>query len=153
MEPEALREALAQADGPMIVCAEAGNMATGAFDAFEPIADACATHDAWLHIDGAFGLWAAAAPATRHLTHGVGRADSWAVDAHKWLNVPYDAAMAIAADPDAHVAAMRLAGPPTTCSILASVTTPTTFRKARGVPVPYLSMRQSDHWAEPVSPT
>ncbi|MGH3594663.1 MAG: pyridoxal phosphate-dependent decarboxylase family protein [Mycobacterium sp.] len=111
MKPEALYDALAVADGPTIVCAQAGNVATGAFDAFEPIADACATHNAWLHIDGAFGLWAAAAPATRHLTRGVERADSWAVDAHKWLNVPYDCGMAIVADPEAHVAAMSLAGP------------------------------------------
>jgi glutamate/tyrosine decarboxylase-like PLP-dependent enzyme len=143
MEPEALREALAQADGPMIVCAEAGNMATGAFDAFEPIADACATHDAWLHIDGAFGLWAAAAPATRHLTHGVGRADSWAVDAHKWLNVPYDAAMAIAADPDAHVAAMRLAGPYYVLDSAQRDNTnyvPESSRRARAVPI-YAAIR------------
>jgi glutamate/tyrosine decarboxylase-like PLP-dependent enzyme len=93
------------------VCAQAGNAATGAFDASEPIADACATHNAWLHIDGAFGLWATVAPATRHLTRGVERADSWAVDAHKWLNVPYDCGMAIVADPAAHVAAMSLTSP------------------------------------------
>ena len=111
MKPDALRDALAEADGPTIVCAQAGNAASGAFDAFEPIADACATHDAWLHIDGAFGLWAAAAPATRYLTRGIERADSWAVDAHKWLNVPHDAGMAIVADPEMHVAAMRLAAP------------------------------------------
>lgn len=111
MRPDALRDALARSDGPAIVCAQAGNVATGAFDAFEPIADACAGRDAWLHIDGAFGLWAAAAPALQHLTEGVERADSWAVDAHKWLNVPYDGAMAIVADADAHVAAMSLAGP------------------------------------------
>jgi len=110
MDPDALREALAEADGPTIVCAQAGNVATGAFDAFEAIGDACSAHNAWLHIDGAFGLWAAAAPATRHLTRAVERADSWAVDAHKWLNVPYDAAMAIVADSDTHVAAMSLAG-------------------------------------------
>jgi glutamate/tyrosine decarboxylase-like PLP-dependent enzyme len=110
MNPDALRDALAEADGPTIVCAQAGDVATGAFDAFEAIGDACSAHNAWLHIDGAFGLWAAAAPATRHLTRGVERADSWAVDAHKWLNVPYDAAMAIVADSDTHVAAMSLAG-------------------------------------------
>jgi glutamate/tyrosine decarboxylase-like PLP-dependent enzyme len=102
---------LAANDGPTIVCAQAGNVATGAFDAFGPIADACKEHGAWLHVDGAFGLWAAAAPGTRHLTAGVQRADSWAVDAHKWLNVPYDGAMAIVAHPDAHLAAMSLAGP------------------------------------------
>ena len=97
MDPDALATALAANDGPTIVCAQAGNVATGAFDAFGPIADACTEHGAWLHVDGAFGLWAAAAPATRHLTAGVERADSWAVDAHKWLNVPYDGAMAIVA--------------------------------------------------------
>ena len=74
MKPEALRGALAQADGPTIVCAQAGNVATGAFDAFEPIAEACAAHNAWLLIEGAFGLRAAAAPATRYLTRGVERA-------------------------------------------------------------------------------
>ena len=111
MRPDALRTALGQSTAPTIVCAQAGNVATGAFDAFEPIADACAAQGAWLHVDGAFGLWAAAAPALRHLTEGVERADSWAVDAHKWLNVPYDGAMAIVADPNAHVAAMSLAGP------------------------------------------
>jgi glutamate/tyrosine decarboxylase-like PLP-dependent enzyme len=111
MDPDALAKALAANDGPTIVCAQAGNVATGSFDAFGPIADACAERGAWLHVDGAFGLWAAAAPATRHLTTGVERADSWAVDAHKWLNVPYDGAMAIVADQDAHLAAMSLAGP------------------------------------------
>jgi len=111
IRPDALRDALAQDDSPTIVCAQAGNVATGAFDAFEPIADACATTGAWLHVDGAFGLWAAAAPSLRHLTTGVERADSWGVDAHKWLNVPYDGAMAIVADAEAHVAAMGLAGP------------------------------------------
>src|SRR6478609_4125480 len=99
MHPDALATTLAANNGPTIVCAQAGNVATGAFDAFGPIADACAQHGAWLHVDGAFGLWAAAAPATAHLTVGVERADSWAVDAHKWLNVPYDGAMAIVADP------------------------------------------------------
>jgi glutamate/tyrosine decarboxylase-like PLP-dependent enzyme len=111
MDPDALAKTLVANDGPTIVCAQAGNVATGAFDAFGPIADACAAHHAWLHVDGAFGLWAAAAPATRHLTTGVERAKSWGVDAHKWLNVPYDAAMAIVADPDTHLAAMSLAGP------------------------------------------
>src|SRR5690349_22820576 len=111
MRPGALQDALAQADAPTIVCAQAGNVATGAFDAFEPIAEACIANGAWLHIDGAFGLWAAAAPSLRHLTAGIEHALSWAVDAHKWLNVPYDAAMAIVADPAALVAAMSLAGP------------------------------------------
>ncbi len=109
MSPAELASALAGIEGPTIVCAQAGNVATGAFDEAEAIADACAEHGAWLHVDGAFGLWAAAAPSTRELVRGVERADSWAVDAHKWLNVPYDSAMAIVADPEAHHGAMSLA--------------------------------------------
>ena len=143
MDPEALAKALASNDGPTIVCAQAGNVATGAFDAFGPIADACAAHRAWLHIDGAFGLWAAAAPAIRHLTAGMERADSWAVDAHKWLNVPYDGAMAIVADPDAHTAAMSLAGPYLVADPGQRDNTnyvPESSRRARAVPV-YAAIR------------
>lgn len=143
MKPDALLDALAETDGPTIVCAQAGNAASGAFDAFEPIADACATHNAWLHIDGAFGLWAAAAPATRHLTRGVERADSWAVDAHKWLNVPYDSGMAIVADPEMHVAAMRLAAPYLAVDDGQRDSTnyvPECSRRARAVPV-YAAIR------------
>ena len=94
-------------NGPAIVCAQAGNVNTGAFDAFEPIAAACREHGAWLHVDGAFGLWAAAA-SRRHLTRGLEHADSWAADAHKWLNVPYDSGLAIVRDHAAHRAAMGL---------------------------------------------
>jgi glutamate/tyrosine decarboxylase-like PLP-dependent enzyme len=143
MDPDALAKALATNDGPAIVCAQAGNVATGAFDAFEPIADACAAHRAWLHVDGAFGLWAAAAPPTRHLTTGVERADSWAVDAHKWLNVPYDGAMAIVADQDAHVAAMSLAGPYLVADPGQRDNTnyvPESSRRARAVPI-YAAIR------------
>jgi glutamate/tyrosine decarboxylase-like PLP-dependent enzyme len=143
MDPDALAKTLAANDGPTIVCAQAGNVATGAFDPFGPIADACAAHQAWLHVDGAFGLWAAAAPATRHLTAGVERADSWAVDAHKWLNVPYDGAMAIVADPDAHLAAMRLAGPYLVADPGQRDNTnyvPESSRRARAVPV-YAAIR------------
>jgi glutamate/tyrosine decarboxylase-like PLP-dependent enzyme len=143
MDPDALAKALAANDGPTIVCAQAGNVATGAFDAFGPIADACAQHGAWLHIDGAFGLWAAAAPSTRHLTAGVERANSWAVDAHKWLNVPYDGAMAIVADPEAHLAAMRLAGPYLVADPGQRDNTnyvPESSRRARAVPV-YAAIR------------
>ena len=93
-------------DGPAIVCAQAGNVNSGAFDPLEPIADACERAGAWLHVDGAFGLWAAASPAREHLVAGVERADSWATDAHKWLNVPYDSGLAIVADRAAHQRAM-----------------------------------------------
>jgi glutamate/tyrosine decarboxylase-like PLP-dependent enzyme len=143
MDPDALARALAANDGPTIVCAQAGNVVTGAFDAFGPIADASAQHGAWLHIDGAFGLWAAAAPSTRHLTAGVERANSWAVDAHKWLNVPYDGAMAIVADPEAHLAAMRLAGPYLVADPGQRDNTnyvPESSRRARAVPV-YAAIR------------
>jgi glutamate/tyrosine decarboxylase-like PLP-dependent enzyme len=109
MRPDALAVALAGGPAaPVIVCAQAGNVNTGAFDPLEPIVAACRGHGAWCHVDGAFGLWAAAAPGRRHLTSGASGADSWAVDAHKWLNVPYDSAFAFVADPAAHRAAMAL---------------------------------------------
>jgi glutamate/tyrosine decarboxylase-like PLP-dependent enzyme len=106
MEPAALGEALAGRESPTIVCAQAGEVNTGAFDPFAEIAELCAEHGAWLHVDGAFGLWAGASPALRPLLRGVELADSWITDAHKWLNVPYDAALVLCADPEAHRAAM-----------------------------------------------
>jgi glutamate/tyrosine decarboxylase-like PLP-dependent enzyme len=101
-----LREELADGSAPAIICAQAGEVNTGAFDDLDDIADAAAETGAWLHIDGAFGLWAAASPAHRHLVKGAERADSWAFDTHKWLNVPYDSGVAFCAHPDAHRAAM-----------------------------------------------
>jgi glutamate/tyrosine decarboxylase-like PLP-dependent enzyme len=106
MDVGALHDALHGVDGPKVVCAQAGEVNTGAFDPFDEIADATAEHGAWLHVDGAFGLWAAASPKLRHLVRGVERADSWITDAHKWLNVPYDSALVLCADPEAHRAAM-----------------------------------------------
>jgi len=101
------RAAIAAAAGPLIVCAQAGNVNTGAFDPAGEIADALADHpNAWLHVDGAFGLWAATAPDLRHLVAGVERADSWSTDAHKWLNVGYDCGFVAVRDPAAHRAAM-----------------------------------------------
>jgi glutamate/tyrosine decarboxylase-like PLP-dependent enzyme len=108
MRPDALRAALERGGGPTIVCAQAGEVNTGAFDAFEEIADAAAEHGAWLHVDGAFGLWAAASPRLRHLVRGADRADSWITDAHKWLNVPYDSALVLCNDAEAHRAAMTV---------------------------------------------
>jgi glutamate/tyrosine decarboxylase-like PLP-dependent enzyme len=105
MLPEALAAAL-EGDGPAIVCAQAGDVNSGAFDPFPALADLCTAHGAWLHVDGAFGLWAAASPRLRHLVAGVERADSWATDCHKWLNVPYDSAAVFVRDSDAHAAAM-----------------------------------------------
>jgi glutamate/tyrosine decarboxylase-like PLP-dependent enzyme len=108
MDADALRAALERDDGPTIVCAQAGEVNTGAFDPFEQIADATTAHGAWLHVDGAFGLWAAASPRLRHLVRGAERADSWITDAHKWLNVPYDSALVLCNDAEAHRAAMTV---------------------------------------------
>ncbi len=96
---------------PAIVCAQAGNVNSGAFDPFDDIADACAERGAWLHIDGAFGLWAAATPSRRALVAGHHRADSWAVDLHKWLNVPYDSGAAIMRDARNQAESLRLSAP------------------------------------------
>jgi glutamate/tyrosine decarboxylase-like PLP-dependent enzyme len=108
MRSDELETALAQSNQPTIVCAQAGNVNTGAFDPFDAIADAAAAHGAWLHVDGAFGLWAASSAALRRHVAGAERADSWATDAHKWLNVPYDSGLVFTAHPAAHQAAMTL---------------------------------------------
>ena len=108
MRVEALRAALAEADAPTIVCAQAGEVNTGAFDALDDIADASREANAWLHVDGAFGIWAAVSPHLRHLVRGLERADSWTTDAHKWLNVPYDSGIVFCAHPDSHRAAMSV---------------------------------------------
>ena len=92
--------------GPTIVCLQAGNVNTGACDDLVGAVAAAHNHGAWTHVDGAFGLWAAASPATRPLLAGLGTADSWSTDGHKWLNVPYDSGYAFCAHPDAHAAAM-----------------------------------------------
>jgi glutamate/tyrosine decarboxylase-like PLP-dependent enzyme len=97
---------------PTIVCIQAGNVNTGAFDPAGAVADALVGHpNAWLHVDGAFGLWAAASPRLRHLVAGVERADSWATDAHKWLNVGYDCGFVAVRDREAHRAAMSITAP------------------------------------------
>jgi glutamate/tyrosine decarboxylase-like PLP-dependent enzyme len=103
---EPFRKALGE--GPTIVCAQAGEVNTGAFDPLPEIADACDEAGAWLHVDGAFGLWAAVAPSRRHLVEGIERADSWTTDAHKWLNVPYDSGIVLCAHPESHRAAMTI---------------------------------------------
>lgn len=108
IDPAALADALRDVTGPALVCAQAGNVNTGACDPLGPIADLAAEHGAWLHVDGAFGLWAAASPRFEGLVAGRERADSWATDAHKWLNVPYDCALAIVASDNALVRAMAI---------------------------------------------
>jgi glutamate/tyrosine decarboxylase-like PLP-dependent enzyme len=101
-----LAHVLGKTNDPTIVCLQAGNVNSGAFDDFTAASAVAHDHGAWVHVDGAFGLWAAASPATRYLTAGVEAADSWATDGHKWLNVPYDSGYAFCAHPDAHAAAM-----------------------------------------------
>jgi glutamate/tyrosine decarboxylase-like PLP-dependent enzyme len=107
MRADAARDAIAAVDGPLIVALQAGNVNTGAFDPAAAVADAVASHpNAWVHVDGAFGLWAAVSPSLRHLVEGVDRADSWSTDAHKWLNVGYDCGFVAVREADAHRAAM-----------------------------------------------
>ena len=108
MRPDALRDALARVDGPVIVCAQAGNVHTGAFDPLDQLITIAHDHGAWIHIDGAFGIWAAVVPSLRGLMRGHARADSWSTDAHKWLNVPYDSGLVFVRDAAAHHAAMTL---------------------------------------------
>jgi glutamate/tyrosine decarboxylase-like PLP-dependent enzyme len=142
MRSELLREALDAIVGPVLVCAQAGQVNTGASDPFDEIADLLDTRGhTWLHVDGAFGLWAAAAPTRRHLVAGAERADSWAVDAHKWLNVPYDSAMAIVRDRAALTDTMSLSAAYLPFGDLDPAgRTPENSRRARATPV-YAALR------------
>jgi glutamate/tyrosine decarboxylase-like PLP-dependent enzyme len=108
MRPDALRDALATIDGPVIVCTQAGNVNTGAFDPFEELIPIAHDRGAWVHVDGAFGIWAAAVPSLQDRMRGHATADSWSTDAHKWLNVPYDSGLVFVRDRAAHHAAMTL---------------------------------------------
>ncbi|MFS0852058.1 pyridoxal phosphate-dependent decarboxylase family protein [Microbacterium sp. 179-I 3D4 NHS] len=135
MREDALDRALERGSGPLIVCLQAGEVHTGAFDDFDALIPLAHRHDAWVHVDGAFGLWAAASPSLRALTSGVHAADSWATDAHKTLNVPYDCGMAIVRDPAHSIAAFRTGGDYLIYSGLDPWdVTPELSRRARGVP-------------------
>jgi glutamate/tyrosine decarboxylase-like PLP-dependent enzyme len=143
MRADVLASTLRETKGPCIVCAQAGNVNTGAFDPLPAIAEATKEHGAWLHVDGAFGLWAAASPQHAALVRGIEHADSVASDAHKWLNVPYDCGVVFCADPAAHRSAMSL----TAAYIVATSTerdphefVPEESRRARAVPV-YAALR------------
>ena len=143
MRADCLATALREISGLCIICAQAGNVNTGAFDPLPAIADAAEEHGAWLHVDGAFGLWAAASPQYAHLIRGIERADSVASDAHKWLNVPYDCGLVFCADEAAHRGAMSLAA----AYIVATGTerdphefVPEESRRARSIPV-YAALR------------
>ncbi len=129
---------LPRIDGPAIVCTQAGNINTGAFDPIGDICDAAKSAGAWVHVDGAFGLWAAAASSTLPLIDGFEKADSWATDAHKWLNVPYDGGIAFVAKPADLASAMAI-----TADYLITETehrnpsdyTPELSRRGRGIDV------------------
>ncbi len=123
--------------GPLIVCLQAGNVHSGAFDPLAGAIDLAHRHGAWVHVDGAFGLWAAAAPAYRPLVAGVERADSWTTDAHKTLNVPYDCGLAVVADPATLYAAMGMQAAYLIQDARPDpfATVPEFSRRARGFPV------------------
>ena len=108
MRADLLGAALSRGSGPCVVCAQAGNVNTGSFDPIDAVADATRARGAWLHVDGAFGFWAAASPSLRHFVRGLERADSIATDAHKWLNVPYDSGIVLTAHPTSHRRAMTV---------------------------------------------
>lgn len=109
MQRGAFAHAIEKLDGPIIAIAQAGHINSGAFDPFEEIAAAAQAKGAWLHVDGAFGLWARACPERSHLGRGLERADSWGVDGHKWLQTPHDSGYAIVRDAEAHRRAMLIA--------------------------------------------
>ena len=144
MRADKLREMMATLEGPTIICAQAGNVNTGAFDPLREIGEIAQAHDAWLHVDGAFGLWARTSAAHRALADGMELADSWATDAHKWLNTPYDCGVAIVRHAQDHHDAM-------TSSAAYLIQTqgperdavdwvPEFSRRARGIPV-YATLR------------
>ncbi|MBV9264232.1 MAG: aspartate aminotransferase family protein [Candidatus Eremiobacteraeota bacterium] len=111
LAPEALDAALRRLDGPAIVALQAGDINTGAFDDFRAVIPVAKKYGAWVHVDGAFGLWAAASPRHRHLVDGIELADSWATDGHKYLSVPFDCGYAFVRDAAAHRAAMSVSAP------------------------------------------
>jgi glutamate/tyrosine decarboxylase-like PLP-dependent enzyme len=138
IRPDALAGVLADNDGPLIVCLAAGNLHSGAFDPFEDCIALAHAADAWVHVDGAFGLWAAASGSLRHLMTGCADADSWATDAHKTLNTPYDCGIAVVRDG----AALRASLGTSTSYLITDdahtdpyQTVPEFSRRARGVPV------------------
>jgi glutamate/tyrosine decarboxylase-like PLP-dependent enzyme len=131
-----IAEKLPRLSGPTIICAQAGNVNTGSFDPLRAICERARDQGAWVHVDGAFGLWARVAPSRAHLADGVELADSWATDGHKWLNVPYDSGLAFVRDGEALRRAMAI-----TAEYLPTVSehrnpsdyTPELSRRARGV--------------------
>jgi len=124
-------------DEPTLICTQAGNVNTGAFDPIEEICEAASSAHAWVHVDGAFGLWAAASPRYEQMLTGIHRADSWATDAHKWLNVPYDSGLVFVKEKEHLVSCMS-----TTAAYLVSRTArepfcyvPELSRRSRGIEI------------------
>jgi glutamate/tyrosine decarboxylase-like PLP-dependent enzyme len=143
MRADRLALALKGPSGPCIICAQAGNVNTGAFDPIIEIVALAKERGAWLHVDGAFGAWAAVSPELRHLVSGIAQADSIATDGHKWLNVPYDCGIALTAHPDAHRRALLLPAhyiQETKSERDPHEFTPEESRRARAVPV-YAALR------------
>ncbi len=130
-------DALPDITGPTIICTQAGNVNTGAIDPICELSDRSDHSGAWVHVDGAFGLWAQAAPQRRHMTAGIEKADSWATDAHKWLNVTYDCGLAFVKDPAALRAAMSISAVylPQTTRREPLHYTPEASRRARGIEI------------------
>lgn len=133
-------EDLPDVSGPVLVCAQAGEVNSGAFDPFDAIADWAAERDAWVHVDGAFGLWALADPTRGDLVAGLERADSWATDGHKWLNVTYDCGIAFVREPAAlrrtfTAVAGYLPGDPDALAFEAMHHTPQSSQRARQIEV------------------
>ncbi len=140
---ERVAELLARGSGPSIICAQAGNVNTGASDPFTELAALARKRGAWLHVDAAFGLWAGASPTRRHLVEGIQQADSIATDGHKWLNVPYDSGLVFTAHPEAHQRSLLM--PAHYIQMTEGERDPRAFtpdesRRARGIPV-YAALR------------
>ena len=143
VQPDALGAALSEADAPTIVVLQAGELNQGAFDPFAALAPIAHAAKAWVHVDGAFGLWAKVSPRLRDLARGLELCDSWTTDGHKYLNVPYDCGMALVADAEAHRAAMTVATSymPAGAARDAVDWTPDFSRRARGMAV-YAALRE-----------
>ncbi len=145
VQPETLEAALRKVGGhPVVVILQAGDLNTGSFDDYPNLIPLAKRHSAWVHIDGAFGLWTAASPTYKHLLDGYAAADSWATDGHKWLNVPYDCGYAIVANPEVHRGAMSHRAPYLDHNTEARDQidwNPEWSRRARGFPT-YAAIRQ-----------
>ena len=138
-----LADAIPEIAGPTIVCLQAGNVNSGSFDPMAEIIPKVKESGAWVHVDGAFGFWASVSPTHRHLTAGMERADSWATDCHKYLNVPYDAGLVLVRDPSALEKVMSVSAeylPPGEIGRDPGLYTPELSRRARGVPT-YAALR------------